>query len=110
MKPFSAFALALLAAGISMPVAARPAQVRNDHVWAEIAKLDRAVDRADARHTISSREAAGLHRQVSDLKQQYRRFAVNGLTGREANTLKARVHAIEARLNAERRDRDGRRG
>ena len=93
-----------------MPVAARPTTVRDAHVWQEIAQLDRAVDRANARHAVSGREAAGLHRQVGDLKQQYRRFAANGITPGEANTLKARVHAIEERLHGERRDHNGHRG
>ena len=121
MKSFTLLALAIAAAGLSVPAAAQPWQGNSQHgahygkaqaahIWQEIAELDRKIDRADNRDTISEREANGLHRQVADLKRDFRRFSTNGLDRAEARQLAQRTERIEQRLRNERRDRDGRRG
>lgn len=121
MKSFTPLGLALAAtlatAGLATPASAQswngPArhnQVQTAHVWEEIAELDRKIDRADRRGTISQREAAGLHRQVGDLKREFRRMSANGLDRGEARQLAQRTDRIEHRLKNERRDRDGYRG
>lgn len=83
----------------------RNADVRND-----IYSLDSRIDRAKARHTISSREATGLRRDVRDLKLTYNRYADRGLSASEYRSLQNRIDRINARLHYERADRDGRRG
>jgi hypothetical protein len=84
--------------------------VNGNKVWQEITELDRKIDRADKRNTISQREANGLHRQVGELKRDFRRMSANGLDRSEARQLTQRTERIEQRLKNERRDRDGYRG
>ncbi len=123
MKSFTALALAATAAGLAVPAAAQPWQGHANRapivthgkgqsvqVWQEIAELDRKIDRADRRGAVSQREAAGLHRQVADLKRDFRRLSANGLDRAEARQLAQRTDRIEQRLRSERHDRDGRRG
>jgi len=122
MKSFTAFGLALTAAAAALAAPAsaqswqnnghnsRHNQAANSQIWQEIAELDRKIDRADWRNTISEREAAGLHRQVAELKRDYRRFSTNGLDRSEVRQLTQRSERIEQRLRSERHDRDGRRG
>lgn len=119
MKSFTALGLALTAAAAALagPASAqswqsnghggRHNQTYNSQVWQEIAELDRKIDRADWRNTISEREAAGLHRQVRDLKQDFRRLSANGLDRGEARRLTQRTEQIERLLRHERRDRYG---
>lgn len=90
--------------------AARYTPVRNHDVRSDIDQLDRQIARAEARRTISSREARGLQRDANQVKRLYAQYARNGLTAREAQALKIRVDRIQFALRAERRDRDGRRG
>lgn len=75
----------------------------------QIEQLEQRVQRVDARERISEREAAGLRRAVYNLRQQYRDYARNGLTQREAQVLRSRIQQVHERLHDERRDRDGRR-
>lgn len=127
MKSFNALGLALAAAiaatGFAAPASAqywqgnaahaghdRQDRVNGNKVWQEIAELDRKIDRADKRNTISQREANGLHRQVGELKRDFRRMSANGLDRSEARQLTQRTERIEQRLKNERRDRDGYRG
>jgi hypothetical protein len=94
----------------AMPIAAKPTPVRSAEVWEDIAELDRDVDRADARDTISEREAAGIRAQIADLKRQYHRQNANGLTPGEASALETRIGNLRARLGNEHHDRDHHRG
>lgn len=103
-------AVALLAASLTAPLHAAPTPVRSSEVWEDIVALERDVNRADARDTISEREAAGLRSQIADLKGQYRRFNANGLSPNEAQTLENRIHSLRNRLVNERGDRDHHRG
>ena len=82
----------------------RPNMIRN-----QIEELDRRVDRADSRDRISEREAAGLRRDVRNLRYQFRDFRRDGLTRWEWRTLQRRIDNIRQRLRIERRDWDNRR-
>jgi hypothetical protein len=92
---------------------------RNDRRWnnygnanairQQIEQLQYRVARSDNRDRISEREAAGLRRQVADLRMQYRDYSRNGLTQREARILQDRINQVRSRLQYERRDNDGRR-
>ena len=66
--------------------------------------------RAQARRTISAREATGLRRQAADIQRQYATFSRGGLDRNEVRTLQDRVNDVRVHLRMERRDWDGRRG
>lgn len=115
---------ALLVAGISAPAIAREGDyrggsraeaayqtpARNAEIRQDINGLNRQIDRAQARRTISPREATGLRRDARELQRLYARYARGGLSRDEYRTLERRVGAIHARLHFEKHDRDGRRG
>jgi hypothetical protein len=90
--------------------AGRPTPVRNANIRADINGLNRAIDQAAARRTISNREATGLKREAYQVQRLYAQYARNGLTRSETQTLQNRVDRIHVALRAERRDRDNRRG
>ena len=75
----------------------------------QIEELQRRIERNDNRDRISEREAAGLRRDVWRLRQQFRDYSRNGLSGREARVLQDRIDQIRQRLRIERSDWDGRR-
>ncbi len=102
--------LALSAALLAAPVLANPTPVRSGEVWRDIEALAADVDRADARDTISEREAAGLRGEIGELKAQYRRYNANGLSPAEARTLEGRINRLRTRLGNERRDPGNRQG
>jgi hypothetical protein len=102
--------IAALAALPAMPLAAKPTPIRSAAVWNDIERLERDVNLADQRDTISEREAAGLRAQIADLKQQYHKKNVGGLTPGEANALQSRIGELRQRLNRERRGPDHHRG
>lgn len=103
--PFAiAFALA------ATPALADPTPVRSAAVWNAITELEADVNRADARDTISEREAAGIRAQIDAIKDTYQRWNRNGLTPGEANTLTNRIQAQRNRLQNERSDPDHHRG
>jgi hypothetical protein len=90
--------------------AGRPTPVRNANIRADINGLNRAIDQAAARRTISNREATSLKRDAYQVQRLYSQYARNGLTRTETQTLQNRVDRIHVALRAERRDRDNRRG
>lgn len=113
MKPQSALTgmvTIALALSLALPATARPTPSRSAHVWRDIEQLDRDIARADTRDTISEREAAGLREEVRELRAQYRRLNVGGLSPAEARTLEDRVHRLRARLGNERHDPDHHQG
>lgn len=83
---------------------ARAEAVRN-----QIAMLEQRVNRNDNRDRISEREAAGLRREVRDIRDQFRVFNRDGLNNREFRILQTRIDRARDRLHIERNDRDGRR-
>lgn len=105
-----------LSAGISAQAApynhnaGRPTPVRDANIRADINGLNRTIDRAVARRTISNREATGLRRDATQVQRLYGQYARNGLTQTEMRTLKTRVDRIRVSLHMERTDWDRRRG
>ena len=83
----------------------RGAAIRRD-----VTQLDRQIDRAAARRTISRREEAGLRRQANEVQRLYASYARNGLTRSEVVALEQRVNSVRAALRMERADWDGHRG
>ncbi len=113
MKKLSRIAYAALAGAAmlaALPAAARPTPIRSNHVWNDIVQLERDVNRADARDTISEREAAGLRAQIAELKADYNRLKRNGLSPANARALENRIHQLRARLGNEKHDPDNHRG
>lgn len=98
---FTALSLALVG-----PAIAAPTPVRSAEVWHDINELDRSIDRADQRDTISEREAAGLRAQVRALRDSYHQLNRGGLTPAEARSLEQRIERLNARLGNERHDAD----
>jgi len=84
--------------------AGRPTPARDANIRADINGLNRDIDRAAARRTISPREANGLRRQAVQVQRLYANYARNGLTPSEVRTLQNRVDQIRAALHMERRD------
>jgi len=84
--------------------AGRPTPARDANIRADINGLNRDIDRAAARRTISAREATGLRRQAVQVQRLYANYARNGLTPSEVRTLQNRVDQIRAALHMERRD------
>ncbi len=107
MKRIALFTVLSLA--LASPALAAPTPVRSAEVWHDINELDRSIDRADQRDTISEREAAGLRAQVRTLRVQYHQLNRGGLTPAEARTLEQRIERLNARLGNERHDTDHRR-
>lgn len=98
--------LAMVAALAAAPVDARRTPVRSVNVWENIVELERDVNQADNRDTISEREAAGLRAQIAELKADYNRLNRNGMGPAEAGKLQSRINQLRARLKNERRDPD----
>ena len=88
----------------------RMTPARNAEIRQDINQLDRAIDRAAARRTISPREASGLRRQARDVQRLYARYQRDGLSRGEARQLQDRVNSVRVALRMERRDWDRRRG
>jgi len=82
---------------------------RAEAIRDQLAQLEQRVSRNDYRDRISEREAAGLRREVRDIRDQFRFFNRNGLDNREFRILQDRIDHAKARLRFERHDRDGRR-
>lgn len=104
-KKIVASALAAsLALGIAAPASAavfNPGQLRQ-----EIAQLDNRIDRAEARRTISHREAQQLERQVDRLQDAFRSYARGGFSRYELASLNNQIESVKRQLRAERRDGD----
>lgn len=88
----------------------RMTPARNSEIRQDINSLDRAIQNAVQRRTISQREAQGLRRQANDVKRLYGQYARNGLDRNEVRNLQQRVNSVRIALRMERRDWDGRRG
>jgi hypothetical protein len=105
-----------LSAGVSAQAApyhhnaGRPTPARDANIRADINGLNRTIDRAVARRTISNREATGLRRDAAQVQRLYGQYARNGLTRTEMRTLQNRVDRIRVSLRMERTDWDRRRG
>ena len=104
-KKIVASALAAsLAMGIVTPASAAVFNAGN--LRSEIAQLDNQINRAEARRTISHREAQQLDRQVDQLQNAYRAYARGGFTRYELASLDSRINAVQRQIKVERRDND----
>ena len=79
-------------------------------IQTDINQLNRQIDRATQRRTISQREATALRRQALNLQRSYNDYRRNGLDRVEVARLESQVNQLHQRLRLERRDWDGRRG
>ena len=105
--------VAASAAFTAVPASAQPWRLSpavNREIQQDINQLDRRIDRAAARGTISRREAQSLRLNSRNLQRNYRYFARNGLDRREVRELQDQINGVYNRLRMERRDWDGRRG
>lgn len=93
---------ASLALGIAVP--ANAAIYNAGSLRAEIAQLDNQIDRAEARRTISHREAQQLDRQVDRLQDSFRSYARGGFTRYELASLNNGVAQVRNQLQAQRWD------
>lgn len=82
---------------------------RHQTIRADIAGLRAKIDRAQARRTISAREANGLRRDAADIQRTYANYARGGLSVQETRNLQNRVDKVEFALRAERHDRNNHR-
>ena len=97
---------ASLALGIAAPASA--AVFNAGSLRQQIAQLDNQIDRAEARRTISHREAQSLDRQVDRLQDMFRAYARGGFTRYELANLHNRIDQVKRQLKLERRDDDRR--
>ncbi len=74
----------------------------------DINELERRIQRAQQRRTISVREAQGLRREAIQIRQLYNRFSRNGLDRREVRELEQRINRVHRQLRFEQRDWDRR--
>ncbi len=114
MRKLKTILIPAAAAAMAFSATAAQAQMgytpgRANAIRNQIEELQRRVERNDNRDRISEREAAGLRRDVRNLRYQFRDFNRDGLSRREWNTLQNRISNIRQRLRIERRDWDNRR-
>jgi hypothetical protein len=79
-------------------------------IRAEIADLQRDIDKAAAMHRISWREARSLRIDAQRLERMYWSYARGGLTRKELARLDYRIGKLRMALRHEKRDRNHRRG
>ncbi|MBO0749326.1 MAG: hypothetical protein J2O44_02700 [Porphyrobacter sp.] len=104
-KKFLFAAPLLLAAGsvLATPASATPWNNGNQ-IRAEIAQLDRQIDRTRG---LSQREQQQLHREVSRVQALYRSYARGGFTRSELQTLDRAVGAVKADIARQSHDANG---
>lgn len=126
MKPIKlslALSLPMALAAVAAPASAAPEMHREplhqaayvNHgnggiarsIRADIARLDRQIDRAVAMRRLSGHEAFGLRRDVDRLQYQFVGFMRGGLTGREARTMQFRIDKVERDLARQMHNFDG---
>jgi hypothetical protein len=106
MKKFLIAAPLALAAGALLTTPASAARWNSaSQIRAEIAQLDRQVDRARG---LSPREEQRLERKVDQLRSLYRGYARNGLNRAEINALSGRIDNLRNDLFRQSNDRNGR--
>lgn len=108
MKKFLIAAPLALAAGALLTTPASAARWNSaSQIRAEIAQLDRQVDRARG---LSPREEQQLERRVDQLQSLYRSFARNGLNRAEIGALNSRIDTVRNQLARQANDRNGHNG
>lgn len=103
-------AVIAMATALTTPADAKRTPVRSSAVWSDIVQLERDVNSADNRDTISEREAAGIRGEIAELKGDYNRMNRNGLSPAQANKLEDRIRRLRARLHNEKKDANHHRG
>jgi hypothetical protein len=83
------------------PRPAATAQIRQD-----IGQLDRQIQRARQRRTISPREATSLRREAAQVRRNYAVYQRGGLNRAEVRSLQTQVNRVRVRLRLEQRDWD----
>ena len=85
------------------------AQVHN--LLRDLNQAEQRINRAtyQRRDGISNREAASLRREAQSIRFRLNLAMRNGISGREFASLRVRVNRLEQRIRFERRDRDNRR-
>jgi hypothetical protein len=94
-----------LAAGalLTSPASARGWQDNAGQLRAEIAQLDRQVDR---NRGISNREERALEQRVDRLQGLYRSYARYGFTRNEARSLQREIASVRVAIQRQSRDRN----
>jgi hypothetical protein len=102
-KIFAAAPLALAAAALlASPASARDFNYGNaGQLRAEIAQLDRQIDRS---HGISSREERVLENRVDRLQSLYRSYARGGFTNREVRSLQNEIASVRVAIQRQAHD------
>jgi len=85
-------------------------QVIHREIRQDINELERRIQRAQQRRTISAREAVALRRQAIQIRQLHARYARNGLNRNEVRELQTRINRVHRQLRFEQRDWDRRWG
>lgn len=83
--------------------------VAHSQIRGEINQLSNQISRAEQRRAISTREAQGLRRQLSQVQRNFSAYSRNGIDRRESATLNRQLDQVRRGLRAERRDNNGRR-
>ena len=98
------------AVAASLAVGAVPASAatfaNGGRLKAEINQLDRQVERAQARHQITYREARMLNQQVRQLDRTWRVYARGGFSRGELNTLNRQIDRVQNNFNRQLIDRN----
>ncbi len=77
-------------------------QVRR--LQARIDQLQRQINHFDRVRILSNREANRLRSQSRTVERNLRRYARNGLSGRERYSVERSIHNLEVRIHREARD------
>jgi len=94
--------LALAAAAVlATPAYAAPFVHEGGQIRYQINQLDRQIDRAQARHLLSPREANRLERQVSELRGLHANYQRGGLTRGEVRALNQRIDTVQKNIQRE---------
>ena len=108
-KKFLLAAPLALAAGalFSAPASAAPWHANAGQLRAEIAQLDRQIDRKPG---VSNREERVLEQRVDRLQNLYRSYARHGFTRAEVRTLEREIASVRAALARQSHDWNNRPG
>jgi hypothetical protein len=96
--------LAALAA--AAPAAAYPHRTDGEALRRDIAQLENRLDRLDDTRRISGREEARLDRSIDQLKRTWSRYARDGFTRGERQSLSAQIDRVRYDLQRQARDRN----
>lgn len=90
--------------GTAVPAMAYSTPNRADAIRAQIAQLDRTINRSDWHGRISDREATRLHDDLAKIHQRFQRYNYNGLSQGEMRDLNRRIESLRNRLQMDKID------